>query len=497
MKTVLIGAGYRGRALAGLLRGMPFFELTAVADPLLGGSPVAGSSVGGSPVKNCQNRQTPPAFEVGGPLKSAENAGAPSRTGAEATSPANPFAGLRVYSGGPEDYRRMLAEERPELVFICSPWDCHIPQALDCLKAGCHVALEIRGGRELGEYEPLMAFPGKVFPLENLIFRRDILAVREMVRAGLFGEIVSLRGGYRHDLRGELVDAEGVLGGNAPSEAPAGPAAAVSGTPADPAAAVFGTPASPLRERPSECWRGRLYTTENADIYPTHGMAPLCLIAGIHSLASVTAFASKAAGLKDRLGEGCPAVTLGDIVNTVARTADGTLLSLVHDTTLPRPKSFGFEVQGTRGIWDEENHRIYIEGRSPFEQWEPDAAYIDEYQDPMWRRWGAEAAAADHHHGGMDWMMLKAIEEDLRASAASSGASAPSASASIGSIAPSAAPERSASSAGASASSAATSTAQPASAGFTYPATLADLALWTSITPLSARSIAEGRTVIL
>ena len=424
MKTVLIGAGYRGRALAGLLRGMSFFELTAVADPRLG---------------------------------------------------SGDFAGLRVYSDSPDDYRRMLAEERPELVFICSPWDCHIPQALDCLKAGCHVALEIRGGRELGEYEPLMAFPGKVFPLENLIFRRDILAVREMVRAGLFGEIVSLRGGYRHDLRGELVDAEGVLGGSAPSEAPAGTAAAVSGALASPAAAVSGTPAGTLRERPSECWRGRLYTTENADIYPTHGMAPLCLIAGIHSLASVTAFASKAAGLKERLGEGCPAVTLGDIVNTVARTADGTLLSLVHDTTLPRPKSFGFEVQGTRGIWDEENHRIYIEGRSPFEQWESDAAYIDEYQDPMWRRWGSEAAAADHHHGGMDWMMLKAIEEDLRASAAAGSAS----------------------SRAGSASSSAASAAQPASAGFTYPATLADLALWTSITPLSARSISSGETVRL
>ena len=450
MKTVLIGGGYRGKGLLKLMREIPFFEVVAVADPRLG---------------------------------------------------SGDFAGLRVYSDSPDDYRRMLAEERPELVFICSPWDCHIPQALDCLKAGCHVALEIRGGSELGEYEPLMAFPGKVFPLENLIFRRDILAVREMVRAGLFGEIVSLRGGYRHDLRDELVDGEGVLGGNAPSEAAAGPAVAVSGTPAGisaassgtsagPAAAVSEAPAGPRRERPSECWRGRLYTTENADIYPTHGMAPLCLIAGIHSLASVTAFASKAAGLKERLGEGCPAVTLGDIVNTVARTADGTLLSLVHDTTLPRPKSFGFEVQGTRGIWDEENHRIYIEGRSPFEQWESDAAYIDEYQDPMWRRWGAEAAAADHHHGGMDWMMLKAIEEDLRASAASSGASAPSAAASIGSIAPSAAPERSA-------SSAAASGAQPVSAGFTYPATLADLALWTSITPLSARSIAEGRTVIL
>lgn len=373
MKTAIIGAGYRGRTLLGLLRGMPFFDVVAVADPLLGEMPSGDADV---------------------------------------------FAGLRLYSDGPDDYRRMLAEERPELVFICSPWNCHIPQAIDCLKARCHVALEIRGGHELGEYQPLMGFPGKVFPLENIIFRRDILAIREMVKAGLFGEIVSLRGGYRHDLRDELVDAAGVLGGDA-------------------------------RGKNHEPWRGKLYTSENADIYPTHSIAPLCLIGDVHSLANVTAFASKAAGLRERLGAGCPKITLGDIVSTVARTSDGKLLTLTHDTTLPRPRSYGIEIQGTRGIWDEDNHRIYIEGRSPFEQWEPDAAYIDEYQDPMWRRWGAEAAAADHHHGGMDWMMLKAIEEDLRSS------------------------------------------------NFTYPATLADLALWTSITPLSAKSIAEGCTVEL
>ena len=269
-----------------------------------------------------------------------------------------------------------------------------------------------------------MGFPGKVFPLENIIFRRDILAVREMVRAGLFGEIVSMRGGYRHDLRDELVDAAGVLGGDA---------AAAPG----------------LRERPSEAWRGRLYTSENADIYPTHSIAPLCLIGDVHSLANVTAFASKAAGLRERLGAGCPKITLGDIVSTVARTSDGKLLTLTHDTTLPRPRSYGIEIQGTRGIWDEDNHRIYIEGRSPFEQWEPDAAYIEEYLDPMWRRWGAEALAADRHHGGMDYIMLRAIEEDLRGE------------------------------------------------GFSYPATLADLALWTSITPLSAKSIAEGITIDL
>lgn len=380
MKTAIIGAGYRGRTLLGLLRGMPFFDVVAVADPLLGDG-LSGDA-------NCA---------AGAAL----------------------FAGLRVYSDGADDYRRMLANEHPELVFICSPFDCHIPQALDCLKAGCHVALEIRGGRLLGEYQPLMAgFPGKVFPLENIIFRRDILAVREMVRAGLFGEIVSLRGGYRHDLRDELVDANGVLGGDA-------------------------------RGKNHEPWRGKLYTTENADIYPTHSIAPLCLIADVHSLANVTAFASKAAGLRERLGAGCPKITLGDIVSTVASTSDGKLLTLTHDTTLPRPRSYGIEIQGTRGIWDEDNHRIYIEGRSPFEQWEPDAAYIEEYLDPMWRRWGAEALEADRHHGGMDYIMLRAIEEDLRGE------------------------------------------------GFSYPATLADLALWTSVTPLSAKSIAEGITVKL
>ena len=390
MKTAIIGAGYRGRTLLGLLRGMPFFDVVAVADPVLGEG-LSGDA-------NC-------------------------------AAGATLFAGLRVYSDGADDYRRMLADEHPELVFICSPFDCHIPQALDCLKAGCHVALEIRGGRQLGEYQPLMGFPGKVFPLENIIFRRDILAVREMVRAGLFGEIVSMRGGYRHDLRDELVDANGVLGGDA-------------------------------RGKNHEPWRGKLYTTENADIYPTHSIAPLCMIADIHSLASVTSFASKAAGFRERLGAGCPKITLGDIVSTVARTSDGKLLTLTHDTTLPRPKSFGIEVQGTRGIWDEENHRIYVEGRSPFEQWEPDSAYVEEYLDPMWRSWGAEAAAADHHHGGMDYIMLRAVEEDLRGSGAAGQSGSPA----------------------------------PA---FTYPATLADLALWTSVTPLSAKSIAEGITVKL
>jgi len=367
MRTALIGGGYRGRTLLRLMEAIPFYEPVAVADP-----------------------------------------------GAEAED----FPSLAVYSRGPEDYLRMLREEKPELAVICSPWDCHIPQAVGCLKAGCHVALEIRGGAREGEYAPLADFPGRVFPLENIIFRRDILAVREMVRAGLFGELVRMQGGYRHDLRAAMTDADGVFGGSAEWH----------------------------DGKSHEVWRAGAYTRLNGDIYPTHSIAPLCFIGGIRSLGRVTAFASKSAGLKERFGDACPPVTMGDIVNTVAVTPDGILLSITHDTTLPRPRGFGLEVQGTKGIWDADGSRIYLEGRSPAETWEPDGPYIEEFTDPMWRRWGAEAEKADGHHGGMDYIMLKAVEEDL-------------------------------------------------TGGTPYPAGLDDLALWTSVTPLSCRSIAEGGTV--
>ena len=40
--------------------------------------------------------------------------------------------------------------------------------------------------------------------LENCCFGRGELMVLNMVRQGLFGEIVHCQGGYRHDLRGEV-----------------------------------------------------------------------------------------------------------------------------------------------------------------------------------------------------------------------------------------------------------------------------------------------------
>lgn len=375
IKTAFIGVGYRGMQLLRLLRHIPGFRILACADP--------GMEDVGMPDVACYNR-------------------------------------------GEHDYLNMLEEQTPDLVFVASPWQCHVQHAIHCVEHGADVALEIKGGLYLDEYKPLIDLARRtgrrVYPLENTLFMRENLSVYNMVRAGVLGEIVYMRGGYRHDLRRLLLDDDGTLGN---------------------------------RSKTESVWRSRFYQEENGDLYPTHGLAPLCLIAGIgrtDRFKRLTSFASKPAGLLQRIrdlgGQSDVKITLGDVVVTQLETECGVLLSLTHDTTLPRPRSLDFEVQGTRGIWQGDRRMIYVEGSSPDESWEPDDTYINRYEHSYWKRWGREALDVDTHHQGMDYVMLKALEEDLRG-------------------------------------------------GEPYPAGLADLALWTSVTPWSKLSIAERRTVTL
>ena len=212
--------------------------------------------------------------------------------------------------------------------------------------------------------------------------------MHNLVSAGELGEVVYMRGGYRHDLRNLLLDDQGNLGN---------------------------------RKKTESIWRSKFYQQENGDLYPTHGLAPLCLIAGIprkDRFVRLTTFSSKPAGLYQRIRElgGNPhvPVTQGDVTVTQLETASGTLVSLTHDTTLPRPRSLDFEIQGTKGIWQGEQRRIYLEGKSPHETWETDTAYLQKYEHLYWQQWGEEALRIDTHHEGMDYIMLKALEAEMK-----------------------------------------------------------------------------------
>ena len=377
IKTALIGFGYRGKQLLRLLRTIENFEIVGIAD-----------------INGCGDSESP---------------------------------GASFYQGE-EAYKMMLDEQQPNLVFITTPWHLHITHATECILRNCHVALEIKGGLCQDEYAPLQEIAQqkgvKVFPLENTLFMREILAVKRMVDEGALGEIIYMRGGYRHDLRKLLLDDNGVLGG---------------------------------RKGTESVWRSRFYSHHNADIYPTHGLGPLCMILGIGKtdhLAWLTSFATKAVGLRQHMSEddNTP-ITLGDIISTQIETQGGTLISLTHDTTLPRPRSLDFEVQGSLGIWDGVNRRIYLEEMNS-ETWQDDHAILALYESREWQLWGEKALMHDSHHQGMDYIMLRCVAAELTKNASADSA---------GSI--------------------------------RYPATLSDLALWTSVTLLSEISIREHRRV--
>lgn len=386
IKTGVIGVGYRGRYLLELMLKSDLFEIIAVADPS----------------DELSSRMTP-LFD--------KEKGVP-----------------ELFDAGKEDYLNMLAAHSFDLVVIASPWECHQPQALAVLDAGSHVALEIKGALARDEYSELAKRSVdtglSVFPLENSFFMRDVMAVYCMVMQGVLGEIVFCQGGYRHDLRKLLVDGLGNFGET---------------------------------EYTESVWRSPFYEQYNGDLYPTHGIAPLCMMLQINRsnrFTEFTAFATKGAGIKAAIrrngGEAHPdlnrSFATGDVITSIIKTETGAQITLLHDTTLPRPRSLNFEIQGTKGIWNGDLHSIYIEGLSPLEQWESDQRYIEQYEHPFWKQWGNEALTYDRHHNGMDYIMLRALAEEF----AEKG---------------------------------------------TYPFGLDDLAVWASVTPLSIRSIAEQRTI--
>jgi hypothetical protein len=104
---------------------------------------------------------------------------------------------------------------------------------------------------------------------------------------------------------------------------------------------------------------------------------------------------------------------LGDIVTTHIKCVNGETILLEHDTNLPRPYSLGFRVQGTKGLWMDVNHSIYIEGQAakPHE-WDDAKEWLDKYDHPLWAKWSKETENAGH--GGMDFFVLHGFVEAIK-----------------------------------------------------------------------------------
>ena len=306
----------------------------------------------------------------------------------------------KVFGKNDYDYKNLLALEDVDAVIIATPWLWHTRMAKDAMLANKYTGLEVSAANTLEECWDLVntheATGTHLMLLENVNYRRDVLAVLNMVKQNVFGEMVHFRCGYQHDLRhvkfnnGEVYGNGAEFGEKAVSEAK---------------------------------WRTQHSLLRNADVYPTHGIGPVAAMVDINRgnrFTSLTSNATKGIGLHNYVekhgGKNHPNAKLkfkqGDVITSVIETANGETIIVTHDCNLPRPYSLGFRVQGANGLWEVDGNRMYIEGESESHKWDEADEWLKKYDHPLWQKYGEFAVGAGH--GGMDFFVIHAFVESVK-----------------------------------------------------------------------------------
>ena len=281
------------------------------------------------------------------------------------------------------DYHEVLNSPDVEAVIITAAWEAHTKIAVAAMKAGKYVGLEVGGAYDISQCWELVNTHEETgthcMLLENCCYGQKELLALNMVQQGLLGEIVHCEGGYQHDLREEI---------------------------------TFG--------KKNRHYRLRNYIGRNCENYPTHELGPIAKILNINRgnrMMTLVSTASKAAGLHEYISrtENAPeelkdtVFKQGDIVTTVITCAGGETIVLTLDTTLPRYYSRGLSVRGTKGMYDENTHSVFLESdHEKFHfnwrpQWGNADQYAEKYNHPIWKK-GEEIKGS---HDGMDFLVLR------------------------------------------------------------------------------------------
>jgi predicted dehydrogenase len=316
------------------------------------------------------------------------------------------------YSGSDLAYKKMLERDDIDIVIISTPWRWHTPMCVDTMESGKHAFVEVPAATTTEECWQLVDTAERTqkncMMMENVCYGRDELMVLNMVRQGVFGDLLHGEAAYIHELRWQMKEVTEKTGS----------------------------------------WRTAWHAKTNANLYPTHGLGPVAQYMNINRgdrFDYLTSTSSPAIGRqayaarefdKDHQRNQLNYIA-GDMNTSVIKTVKGRTIMVQHDTTSPRPYSRHNYIQGTNGTFAGFPNRIALENvpeniktqyqkqhelavtqwqkngqpdRKPsptnFHRWDHDLAkWQSDYDHPLWLRMGAEAER-NGGHGGMDFLML-------------------------------------------------------------------------------------------
>ncbi len=296
------------------------------------------------------------------------------------------------YSNGVEDFRRLCAREDLDAVLTATPWEWHTPVCVAAMKAGKYAATEVPAAITVEECWELVESSEKsgmpCMILENSCYDRNVLLVLNMIRLGIFGELLHAEGGYQHDVR---------LGGK-------------------------------VNEQGELLWRGMHALKRNGNLYPTHPIGPISWWMDINRgdrFTYLVSMSTPSRGInhyvEKKHGPNHPNArrkfALGDINTTLIKTEKGLTVTLYHDTQSPRPYDLILRVQGTEAIYSETLDKIYIDGRSPVQGnkpvWEGLDPYYAQYEHPLWKSLGQ--TTKKYPHGPIDYIVVHQFIQAVRA----------------------------------------------------------------------------------
>ncbi len=287
---------------------------------------------------------------------------------------------------GTTNYKEILCRGGIDAVLVITSWETHVKIACEAMEAGIPTGLEVGGAYDLEECFELVKTQVRTKTpfmfLENCCYGRREMMVMNMVKEGLFGEIVHCEGAYQHDLRDEILLGE-----------------------------------------ENRHYRLNNYIGRNCENYPTHELGPIAQILGINKgnrMLYLTSMSSKSVGLNDFAKQNPGKIqskftnqkfNQGDIVTTNIMCAGGETISLMLDTCCGRPYSRNFTVHGTRGLYREDGDYLYLDtdfGPETHWNWKPhwnnaETVYAEKYDHPVWKKFISDGMRGGH--GGMDYLV--------------------------------------------------------------------------------------------
>lgn len=284
-------------------------------------------------------------------------------------------------------FQQLMDRDDLDAVIIATYWEWHAPMALYAMKRGIYPGVEVPIALSLNECWNLVNTSEETgipcMMLENWSFRRDNLAILNMIRQGLFGEIVHCFCAHSHDCIDHW---------------------------------FFDS------EDGHQRWGAKYLLNYNRDQYPTHALGPVLSWMDVNCGDTITEIYSAAtasrginAYFKRKFGEDHPNANLkykqGDIVTSTLKTKKGKTIIVNYDMQLPRPYDNRWTIQGTFGIYNEQRNAIYLTGTSPqYHQWEP----FKPYEEKHLHKWWKEGVNTEGGHGGVDGLELTLFVEAVR-----------------------------------------------------------------------------------